>query len=460
MFCSTLPFSNQSTVSATMSNSDDISQLPDCILHHILSFIPTKDDVKTSILSKRWKNLWTSVSNLDFDDALLYKEIEGQDPPDEICFMNFVDRVLLFRDTSTIHKFRLSCRVCFNPSRIHSWISSAIIHNVHELDLCLFVEDPFLLPQSIFSSRSLTTLKIEMNCVLQIPSFINFPHLKTLHLSLITFPDDELTQKLFAGCLVLEELVLLDCEWTNLKNVMISSPNLKRLTIDDLPYFGPPDDSRGCKIMIDAMNLVFFKYTGYLSNEILLCGVLKLVKADISVSILHERQKEVAFHVVDLLNGIQTVGYLRVSKRTIESFVFADNKLLHFPVFENLTHLELSMEIGNSTIEALMKFLNSCPNVQSLNFTEGFQHDMCLKENDLTWSTLPKSLKTLTFKNFHGNDSEICFLKCILQNGLVLDKMNICWCDYLLRDQKWEKEVKKTLKSIACGSKSCGITWG
>lgn len=90
--------------------------------------------------------------------------------------------------------------------------------------------------------------------------------------------------------------------------------------------------------------------------------------------------------------------------------------------------------------------------------SQGFQHDMCLKENDLTWSTLPKCLKTLTFKNFHGNDSEICFLKCILQNGLVSDKMNICWCDYFLRDQKWEKEVKKTLKSIACGSKSCVIT--
>ncbi|KAL4558455.1 hypothetical protein LXL04_036655 [Taraxacum kok-saghyz] len=124
-----------------------------------------------------------------------------------------------------------------------------------------------------------------MNCDLQIPSFITLPNLKTLHLSLITFPDDDLTQKLFAGCLALEELVLLDCEWTNLKNVMISSSNLKRLTIDDLPYFGPPDDPGGSKITIDTPNLVLLKYTGYLSNEILLCGVSKLIKADIRVQV-------------------------------------------------------------------------------------------------------------------------------------------------------------------------------
>ncbi|KAL4580144.1 hypothetical protein LXL04_016325 [Taraxacum kok-saghyz] len=450
---------NKSLIGGAMSNSDGISQLPDCILHHILSFIPTKDVVKTSILSKRWKNLWTSVSNLDFDDALLYKEMDGQDPPNETSFMNFVDRVLLFCDTLNINKFRLSCRVCFNPSRIHTWISSAILHNVHELDLCLFTEDPFTLPQSIFSSISLTTLKIEMNCDLQIPSSITLPNLKTLHLSLITFPDDDLTQKLFAGCLALEDLVLLDCEWTNLKNVMISSSNLKRLTIDDLPYFGPPDDPGGCKITIDTPNLALLKYTGYLSNEIWLCGVSELMKADIRVQVLHERQKEVTCHVVDLLKGLKDVNCLRISKHTIESLVFVGNLVVNLPVFQNLTHLELSMAIENSTIEALTKFLTFCPNLQSLNFTEGFQHDICLVENDLTWSTL--RLKTLILKNFRGNVAEICFVKCVLQHGNVSEKLNICWSENLLGDIKWQEDVKMMLKMIVGVSKSCVIiTWG
>ncbi|KAL8255986.1 hypothetical protein R6Q59_031053 [Mikania micrantha] len=48
-------------------DEDRISRLPNCLLVEILSRLPaTKDAIKTGTLSKRWKNLWTSVSNLIF----------------------------------------------------------------------------------------------------------------------------------------------------------------------------------------------------------------------------------------------------------------------------------------------------------------------------------------------------------------------------------------------------------
>lgn len=298
---------------------DSISQLPDCILQYILAFIPTKDVLKTSILSKRWNYLWTSVLNLDFDDALLHaNETDCQDPPDEICFVNFVERVLLLRDASNIKKFRLSCRVFFDALRINSWITYAITRNVHELNLCVFVEDRLVLPSSMFCSQTLTSLKIEMNCILELPTSIHFPSLKTLHLSLITFPDDDSTQKLFTGCRVLEELVILDCDWMNLKSITISSSTLKLFTIDDLPYFGPPDGAGGCKIKIYASNLMNLNYAGYPSNEIFLCDVSSLVNAYISVPVPHERKIKVASHVVNLLKGLSKVVSLWVSDHTIE----------------------------------------------------------------------------------------------------------------------------------------------
>ncbi|KAK9048882.1 hypothetical protein SSX86_032150 [Deinandra increscens subsp. villosa] len=443
---------------------DDISQLPDCILHHILSFLPTKDVVKTAVLSKKWNNVWTSVSSLDFDDALLYaNETDNRDPPEETCFINFVERVLSLRDASNIKRFRLSCRVFFNASCIHSWISSAIMHNVQKLDLCLFVDDPFVLPSSVFCSQTLTRLKVEMNCVLEFPNVIYLPCLKALHLSLVTFANDGSAQKLFSGCPVLEDLTLLDCEWLNLNNITISSPTLKRLTIDDLPYFGPPDGPKDCKIKIYTSNLIYLKYTGYPSKDIFVCDVSSLVKAYISVPVPHEKQKEVASHVVNLLKGLSKVVFLNVSDHTIESLVFAGNMVANLPVFRNLTHLELTMEIRKPTIEALMTFLNCCPNLQSLSFSEGFNHDVCLAENDLIGSSLPKcissGLKLLTFKNFHGIDSEICFLKCILQHAFVFKKMNISCCEKLFGDPSRLKEVKKALETFSKGSKSSVVTF-
>ena len=45
---------------------DRISELPDCILMHIMSFLDTKDAVQTCILSKRWKDLCKCLTDLTF----------------------------------------------------------------------------------------------------------------------------------------------------------------------------------------------------------------------------------------------------------------------------------------------------------------------------------------------------------------------------------------------------------
>lgn len=48
-----------------------ISHLPNRVICHILSFLPTKYVVVTWVLSTKWTNLWALVPNLDFDDELI-----------------------------------------------------------------------------------------------------------------------------------------------------------------------------------------------------------------------------------------------------------------------------------------------------------------------------------------------------------------------------------------------------
>ncbi|KAF6171078.1 hypothetical protein GIB67_010946 [Kingdonia uniflora] len=45
-------------------SGDRISNLPDVVLHRIISLLPIKEAVATCVLSTQWKYLWISIDNL------------------------------------------------------------------------------------------------------------------------------------------------------------------------------------------------------------------------------------------------------------------------------------------------------------------------------------------------------------------------------------------------------------
>jgi len=66
------------------------------IYQMLFSFLPMKD-VVIAYLSKRWKNLWMSVPNLDFEEEGIFG--------DRVHFMNFVERVMMLCNFSDIRNF-------------------------------------------------------------------------------------------------------------------------------------------------------------------------------------------------------------------------------------------------------------------------------------------------------------------------------------------------------------------
>ncbi|CAI0408495.1 unnamed protein product [Linum tenue] len=68
---------------------DRLSDLPDSILHSILSFLDSKSSVQTSILSRTWRCLWKAVPALNFNRRSFRKESSFRDYVEKFLSLRF-----------------------------------------------------------------------------------------------------------------------------------------------------------------------------------------------------------------------------------------------------------------------------------------------------------------------------------------------------------------------------------
>ncbi|XLR45119.1 hypothetical protein S83_029779 [Arachis hypogaea] len=247
-----------------VESSFSICDLPDVILQLIISSLPTKEAIQTSILSKRWEHLWRDISNIELK--------EGK-PEERQQFMHFVARLLVACNCSSLEKFSLTCNVDKDASRVNEWLYGFINPKIQELCLRLYgIEEPLVFPDQLFTCATLTNFELDMQHVFNLPSSVHFRCLRTLTLSNIIFPDSSSTQQLFCGCPALEDLSLINCNLKNVRAVCICSPMLRRIYIqenkDDMLYdIGLLSDTIRCKVLIVGTNLKSFTYHGNGMND-------------------------------------------------------------------------------------------------------------------------------------------------------------------------------------------------
>ncbi|KAK7395467.1 hypothetical protein VNO78_16026 [Psophocarpus tetragonolobus] len=187
--------------------ADKISSLPNTLIYHVLSFLPTKEAAATSVLSKKWRPMWLSVSTLHFDDQT-YSENEET----YFRFLELVYTVMLLRDVSQpIQMFNLECRssLC-DPCAINTWVTTAIQRKVQHLSLSLPCSTIHL-PCCILTCTTLAVLKLKSLTVNNVHS-VDFPLLKTLHLIRVCFVKNEYLFQILSGCPLLEDLLLSSLE--------------------------------------------------------------------------------------------------------------------------------------------------------------------------------------------------------------------------------------------------------
>ncbi|XP_027923014.1 FBD-associated F-box protein At4g13985-like [Vigna unguiculata] len=193
--------------------ADLISSIPDDILLYILSSLPTKQVVATSVLSKRWNPLWRSVPSFDFC-------IGYENRKEAYDHFHSVSSFLRSRDRDQpLLRFRLNYFFnCFDPTVHYSYkairhtesiiktrIENAVSGNarVQHLDLCLDLY--IVMPSVVFTFKTLVFLKLANVTVENIP-FVDFSMLKILHLNRVLFSEGIDISQLLSGCPNLEDL--------------------------------------------------------------------------------------------------------------------------------------------------------------------------------------------------------------------------------------------------------------
>ncbi|KAL6199014.1 hypothetical protein ACLB2K_028802 [Fragaria x ananassa] len=462
---------------------DRNSALPDALVCHILSFIPTVYAVWTTLLSRRWNNLWRSLPNLDFND---------EDFPTKRTdhFMKFVDFVLASRGSTDIRKLSLHIRHCENFStgdfyRVHRWICAATRENLVELDFCLLFEsrqnDELELPLSLFKCKTLEVLSVQSNCITY-PAATKgcFPSLKVLDVSDFR-PDVDSMQKFFSHFPVLQELTI-DAHpyFYNVFNIKVSAPELKTLRIS-LDYFSH-NYMRPNNIFINAPKLENLGVTnGVLTNYILeskRCPERTTIEYDDRCrnddddwfrdkdDVFEDEAPRFTNRAAALLAKVQNVKYLSLDSRPkcLEAWCV--------PALENLGELDLVLRDCYNW-ELLTELLKRSPKLEYLGLEhKNTSYELIYDEVEDTpeheWNPpefvpmcLSSSLKTICVYRFKGRRYEMEVAKYLLNYGEVLNTMTISTksrfntqdgCPY-----KTEEEICKEFRVCQKGSKNCQV---
>ncbi|KAF2567738.1 hypothetical protein F2Q68_00024040 [Brassica cretica] len=199
---------------------DSISFLPDVILQSILSSLPTEIAIKTSILSKRWRHVWSDTPCLSFDWIIPHG------PKGDI-----INKILDRYTARKMMSFKLSANMRDDIPYIDRWLEFAMSRNVENMSLKFGYEGErkYHVPDSFYISNSFKQFSsVKYSFIdLKLPSFpVSWTSLKILYLKSCKLSEERM-DKILSGCPVLESLTLDFCD----KLLVLDLSKYLRLTL-------------------------------------------------------------------------------------------------------------------------------------------------------------------------------------------------------------------------------------
>lgn len=227
--------------------------MPQVILCFIISLLSLKEQARSSVVCRAWRNLWLSSLNWRLElsnfPRVRHKKLKFED---------LVDRVIHFPGRSGIHHMRLVHSAYDATSqKAKLWVEGLLSQGILSLDLNIM--DPIPPPLSLYRSETLVELRLCLNHEhIRLPPTVSLPRLKIFAMRKALFVGTDSFQSLVNGCAVLATLDMRECAIIGVQasDVTIPQASLKEVMLENCHLF------HETRLHVLSMGLRVFSYRG------------------------------------------------------------------------------------------------------------------------------------------------------------------------------------------------------
>ncbi|KAI6675447.1 hypothetical protein NL676_003353 [Syzygium grande] len=383
---------------------DMIGELPHEILVSILSLLTLKEAVRTSVLSRRWKKLWSyTAGSLEFEDSKTMHGISRNTKSlrvERFKFIGWVNRVLDSHQGSSIRELRVRFDLNNRSRRyVDEWVAAALAKRVQNLELDF---SPFLKGNHptwyTFPSKFIfpsARCRLDLSC------------LRSLCLKFVNVTD-EILECILSSCPFLERLVIVGSELLSNIKVAGSSLSLKHLFIYSNNF---------TNFEVSAPNLVSLGY----HNDSKRAPQVLIENAPLLTSVyLGALYDPISIYLHPLWSSLHQLGALHLHMN-----LFKDGlEIPQFPLLFNLRHLTWIVHTSDTaSLLGLTSLIEAAPFLHyfelKLEWTEPWRRRNPKKVN----ATPNRYLKVVKILGFRGYavDSEI--ISYLLERATMLEEI-------------------------------------
>ncbi|CAA7055987.1 unnamed protein product [Microthlaspi erraticum] len=421
---------------------DRISSLSDDLLLQILLLLPTKEAVATTLLSKRWRYVWTMLPRLD------YKETDS----DRKSVWWLLDQSMRLYDAPILESLCIELgSQCPVDVDVVNWVAKAVDCCVRNIIFKLRWESERIrMPKTLYTCKTLVRLVLCGKIIVDVPSPVSLPSLEKLELLRVAYKDEESHVRLLSGCPVLTHLDVLRCAGRdrsgkdryggdNVRKFSVKVPSLLNFKYT---FWQVNEEETNWSLVIDTPALKFLCIL-YLwgSSSFSTEYMPHLVHASISVKFYPDD---------NLLRSLASINYLQL---------FLNDPMVPWWNAVNYSRLiECRIRCFDpDECESLVVLLSNCPQlkvfmVESMSKTDRLENHVPVLWNQP--SSVPKCLSSrlewFRWTGYAGREDEKELIRYIVEHSKCLKKAEVYLnfsCDPEEK-QKMAEELKSMPKML------------